>query len=101
MVLPSLSHRECALLVFFASLLVTALAGPALPPPELGGAPFADRRAWHGLPNAMDVLSSLPFAAIGIWGLLRLLRFRPQRHGFPSVQSRSGADRKPAWWTVA
>jgi hypothetical protein len=72
MVLPSLSHRECALLVFFASLLVAAFAGPALS--ELGGAPFADRRAWHGLPNAMDVLSNLPFAAIGIWGLLRLHR---------------------------
>ncbi len=74
MVLPSLSHRECALLAFFAALLVIAFVGPALSPPEAGAAPFADRRTWHGLPNAMDVLSNLPFAAIGIWGLLRLRR---------------------------
>jgi hypothetical protein len=85
MVLPSLSHRECALLAFFAALLVTAFAGPALPHPELGGAPFADRRAWHGLPNAMDVLSNLPFAAIGIWGLLQLRRLDRARAAAPDA----------------
>jgi hypothetical protein len=79
MVLPSLSHRECALLVFFAALLVIAFVGPALPPPEAGAAPFADRRSWHGLPNAMDVLSNLPFAALGVWGL-RWLHWHDQAH---------------------
>jgi len=72
MALPSLSHRECALLVLFTLLVVTAFVGPALANPELGGVPFADHRAWYGLPNAMDVLSNLAFAAIGIWGLLQL-----------------------------
>ncbi|MBT2325681.1 hypothetical protein J7E62_25445 [Variovorax paradoxus] len=74
MVLPSLSHRERGLLILFALLWVAAIVGPALPTPELAAAAFADKRAWHGLPNAMDVLSNLPFAAIGIWGLLRLHR---------------------------
>ena len=71
---PSLSHRECALLVLFALLLAAAFVGPALPTPERAAAPFADDRAWYGLPNAMDVLSNLAFAAIGIWGLLQLRR---------------------------
>lgn len=32
---------------------------------------FADRRAWLGIPNAADVLSSIPFALVGLWALLR------------------------------
>ncbi|KWT83719.1 MULTISPECIES: hypothetical protein [unclassified Variovorax] len=95
MVLPSLSHREYALLVFFASLLVTAFAGPALPSPELGGAPFADSRAWHGLPNAMDVLSNLPFAAIGIWGLARLLRLDRAREAAQPAAPPPSASKQP------
>jgi hypothetical protein len=35
---------------------------------------FADRRAWVGIPNAADVLSNLPFALVGLWGLARLAR---------------------------
>lgn len=30
---------------------------------------FADARSWLGLPNAENVLSNLPFALIGAWGL--------------------------------
>ncbi len=30
---------------------------------------FADTRSWLGLPNAENVLSNLPFAVIGAWGL--------------------------------
>ncbi len=33
---------------------------------------FADRRGALGLANAADVLSNIPFALVGIWGLLRL-----------------------------
>jgi hypothetical protein len=33
---------------------------------------FADGRAWLGLPNAANVLSNLPFLAIGVWALWRL-----------------------------
>jgi hypothetical protein len=74
MVVPSLLPRERGLLILFALLWVSAIVAPALPTPDLAAAAFADNRAWHGLPNAMDVLSNLPFAAIGIWGLLRLRR---------------------------
>ena len=33
---------------------------------------FADARTWHGIPNAANVLSNLPFAFIGLFGLWRL-----------------------------
>lgn len=33
---------------------------------------FADQRSAFGLPHAADVLSNLPFAIVGLWGLLRL-----------------------------
>lgn len=42
---------------------------------------FADRRAWLGLPNAADVLSNLPFAGVGLWGLMRL---RPPSLSMPA-----------------
>lgn len=32
---------------------------------------FADQRPWLGIPNAADVLSNLPFLAIGLWGAAR------------------------------
>jgi len=38
--------------------------------------PFADQRGWLGIPNAADVLSNLAFVAVGLLGLLRLLRGR-------------------------
>lgn len=35
---------------------------------------FADQRDWLGLPCALDVLSNIPFALLGAWGLLMLHR---------------------------
>lgn len=35
---------------------------------------FADKRTLWGVPNALDVLSNLPFCIVGIWALLSLLR---------------------------
>jgi hypothetical protein len=43
---------------------------------HLGGNHFVDTRSWLGLPNTLDVLSNLPFAIFGVWGLLRLGRVR-------------------------
>jgi len=37
---------------------------------------FADERSIWGIPNFNDVISNLPFAIIGIWGLVFLLRSR-------------------------
>lgn len=79
MPLSSFSNRERCLVSLFALLLLAAIAGPVLPASGLAGAPFADRHAWHGLPNAMDVLSNLPFVAIGIWGL-RWLHWLDRAH---------------------
>jgi hypothetical protein len=36
------------------------------------GHPFIDARTLWGIPNALDVLSNLPFLAAGLWGLLAL-----------------------------
>ena len=66
------SPRERVLATVFAGLCAVALLAPALPTPALALAGFADGRHWHGLANAMDVLSNLPFALLGLWGLLRL-----------------------------
>ena len=71
-----LEGRERALLWLVAAFVLVACFGPALPDPSAaGGAGFADARAWHGLPFAMDVLSNLPVAVFGVWGLMRLRRF--------------------------
>lgn len=36
---------------------------------NLGSNHFVDERTWLGIPNAADVLSNLPFAIFGFWGL--------------------------------
>ncbi|MGJ7545528.1 hypothetical protein [Variovorax sp. LT1R16] len=77
---PALDGRERALLaVLLLGVLVAAL-GPALPDP-MAGAGFADGRHWLGLPHAMDVLSNLPFALLGLWGLVRLHRLQASPAG--------------------
>lgn len=66
------SGRERVLAGVFALLALIALVAPALPTPALALAAFADGRHWHGVDNAMDVLSNLPFAWLGLWGLWQL-----------------------------
>lgn len=70
---PSTTPRAMAT----ALLLVAALAAGSLalhgPIVQWAGYhEFADGRGWAGLPNALNVLSNLPFAAIGAWGWLTL-----------------------------
>ena len=38
---------------------------------------FADQRRWLGIPNFGDVVSNVPFALVGVWGLWFLLRLTP------------------------
>ncbi len=70
-----LSRREAWLAGGGALLLVIALLAPSswsqLHPVSQH---FADARAWAGLPNALDVLSNLPFLLFGLWGLRGLHR---------------------------
>lgn len=69
------------MLVGLALLLAGALwlHGPIAQWP--GYHAFADRRTWLGIPNAADVLSNLPFALVGAWGLMRLVH---ASHGAPA-----------------
>lgn len=52
--------------------LVTSLGMHA----HMSGHPFVDARMWLDVPNAGDVLSNLPFAIFGVWGLLKLRKVR-------------------------
>jgi hypothetical protein len=49
---------------------------------DLGSHHFVDARAWLGIPNAADVLSNLPFALFGVWGLLLQAKARAPSQRF-------------------
>ena len=66
-----LSRAEVALLWLALLMLALACLGPTLPASPHQHA-FADQRALWGIPCAFDVLSNLPFAVAGVWGLLWL-----------------------------
>ena len=80
-------HPRAAWLLLIAIGLAIAMAlhGPVAQ--WAGYHAFADARAWWGLPNALNVLSNLPFALIGAWGLWGHSR------GLPALP----ASRR-AWW---
>jgi hypothetical protein len=65
------------LLLLAVALLIAiiALLFPPIPQP-IAYHNFADQRGWLGIPNFGDVASNLPFAIVGIWGLM----FLSQRH---------------------
>lgn len=67
----ALTRSETSLLAAVALALVVACFGPHVTQYANYHA-FADQRALLGLPYAMDVLSNLPFAVMGVWGLFRL-----------------------------
>jgi hypothetical protein len=68
-------------------IAIIALRLPPIPQP-MSYHQFADQRPWLGIPNFGDVVSNLPFAIVGIWGLIFLLR--------PSAQNRF-ADPRQRW----
>ena len=70
--------RKSAVWALLALTLVVAATGVWLPrtPQPLRYHNFADQRAWLGVANFGDVISNLPFALVGIWGLAFLLRLR-------------------------
>ena len=61
------------LLILTATVALIFLLLPRIPQPQAYHL-FADRRSLLGIPNFGDVASNLPFAVIGIWGLIFLLR---------------------------
>jgi hypothetical protein len=71
-----LISRKASLGLLIVSVAIIVLVCCQLPriPQPLSYHQFADRRGFLGIPNFGDVASNLPFAVIGIWGLLFLLR---------------------------
>jgi hypothetical protein len=72
--------RSKAPVLLLAPAIVVAIIALLLPPiPQpLSYHQFADQRPWLGIPNFGDVASNIPFAIVGIWGLIFLLRPAPQ-----------------------
>ena len=70
---PQLSRAEAGLIALGLLLAALACLGPVLPA-SAHQHDFADQRTLWGIPCALDVLSNLPFAAAGAWGLLALHR---------------------------
>lgn len=68
-----LNPREVRLLLALVALTLVPLLAPALAQPD-DYIHYADARSWLGIPHALDVLSNLPFALAGVWGLVVLAR---------------------------
>lgn len=64
------------LLCAIAAVAVVGLFMVSAIPQDPGYHNFADRRAWLGIPNFGDVVSNLPYALVGLFGLYRLWRIR-------------------------
>ena len=76
----------CVLLVpWLAAWLLPAFAQPQ------SFHSYADQRFWLGLPHAADVLSNLPFLAVGAFGLHFALR------GWHSMNRNAFTDQRAAW----
>lgn len=74
------------LLIAVAALIaIIALLVPPMPQPQ-DYHNFRDHRGWLGIPNFGDVASNVPFAIVGIWGLVFLVGMRGGR--FPDPRQR-------------
>lgn len=65
-----ISKSKAPLLLIAVAVIMTIIAVflPPIPQP-LSYHNFADHRAWLGIPNFGDVVSNVPFAIVGVWGL--------------------------------
>jgi hypothetical protein len=81
------------LLVVTIAILLVDLLLPRIPQPQSYHA-FADQRAFLGIPHFADVVSNVPFAIFGLWGLIFLLRYSPEeiREHF--------LDRRERWFYI-
>ncbi len=85
----NLSRAEAGLLLGMAALLALALFGPVLPA-SAHQHTLADQRALWGIPCALDVLSNLPFALAGLWGLGLLRRVARRACWMPVARAAAG-----------
>lgn len=81
------SRSKGSLLLIAPAIIIAiiVLFLPAIPQP-LSYHNFADQRGWLGIPNFGDVVSNLPFAIVGLWGLLAL--FTPGKVKFLDSRER-------------
>lgn len=79
------SKAPLLLLTVAVLIAIIALFLPPIPQP-LAYHNFADHRGWLGIPNFGDVVSNIPFAVVGICGLLFL--FRPHTRTFSDHRER-------------
>jgi hypothetical protein len=81
----SRSKAPLLLLAVAALIAIIALFLPPIPQP-LAYHNFADHRGWLGIPNFGDVVSNVPFAVVGLCGLIFLFK-----HG------ETFSDRRERW----
>lgn len=79
------------LFVITLLILVVDLMLPRIPQPQ-SYHQFADQRSFLGIPNFGDVVSNVPFAIFGLWGLVFLLRYTPDE------LSKHFLDRRERWF---
>lgn len=82
-----------ALVVVTIAILVVDVLLPRIPQPQSYHL-FADQRSFLGIPHFADVVSNVPFAFIGVWGLVFLLRWTPKE------VSERFIDRRERWFFV-
>jgi len=68
-------------------LAVTVWFLPRIPQPQSYHA-FADQRSFLGIPNFGDVISNVPFAIVGLWGLFYLFRLNSEEHSLRFIDRR-------------
>src|SRR6266536_5311110 len=68
-------------------IAVLAFRLPPLPQPT-SYHQFADQRPWLGIPNFGNVVSNLPFAIVGLWGLWLLLKPDELKNAFIEPRER-------------
>jgi hypothetical protein len=78
----SRSKAPLLLIAVAAAVAIIALLLPPIPQP-LAYHNFADQRSWLGIPNFGDVVSNLPFALVGVCGLIFLRKPRPDKVNDP------------------
>lgn len=99
---PGQAGTIAFLLATAGAVATAALHDPIPQPPEYHR--FADDRTLLGIPNALDVLSSLGFAIVGAWGLVALRRsatFLDRRERYPWLALFAGvalASAGSAWY---
>src|SRR6266702_468416 len=76
------------LIILTAMVVLICFMIPRIPQPPSYHL-FADRRSFLGIPNFGDVVSNLPFALIGIWGLAFLQQSRSRSHAGTFIEERA------------